>query len=508
MSNYQLTSLTKTIGARTLYEISKLTVAPHDRIGLVGHNGAGKTTLFNQLLTEEAIQPAARLWLVPQLKPTAELSGGEQVRQYLNQAFAQNPDILLLDEPTANLDVASIEWLEKRLKRYRGALIVISHDRDFLDHMTTTIWELSDETIHVYSGNYHDYETQKAQQTQQQADQYHQYVAEEKRLKQTIEKQRQRAERATRVPKSKKGTSEIHGMTPYFEKMSKKLHQVAKSTESRLDQMDVVSRPKFEKPIKMAIPNATQLKGNTVLSVSHLTLTRGERTLLSDVSLKVKAGDHLAITGPNMAGKTSLLTHLLDTEDPAVKWSPLAKLGYFQQNLANLTGEASILANVTATSVQSDETVRLILARLGFAANTWQKPVDVLSGGERVRVSLAKLMLSDVNGLILDEPTNFLDIESINALSQMLRDYEGTLILVSHDRWFVRQVVDKSLQIVDKTLRNPAVQVKQPTKRDPAELLQLELKQTALINRLATNSTPELEAEYQAITKQIRELKA
>jgi pleuromutilin/lincosamide/streptogramin A transport system ATP-binding/permease protein len=101
-----------------------------------------------------------------------------------------------------------------------------------------------------------------------------------------------------------------------------------------------------------------------------------------------------------------------------------------------------------------------------------------------------------------------LDIESINALSQMLRDYEGTLILVSHDRWFVRQVVDKSLQIVDKTLRNPAVQVKQPTKRDPAELLQLELKQTALINRLATNSTPELEAEYQAITKQIRELKA
>ncbi|WP_175279630.1 ATP-binding cassette domain-containing protein [Secundilactobacillus collinoides] len=143
------------------------------------------------------------------------------------------------------------------------------------------------------------------------------------------------------------------------------MHQVAKATHSRLDQLDEVARPKQEKPIQMAIPNAEKLKGNTVLTVNGLSVARGDRQLLQDVSLKIKAGDHIAITGPNMAGKTSLLTALINRNDNSVKWSPLAKIGYFQQDLADLVGADSVIDNVAATSIQDAETVRLILARLG-----------------------------------------------------------------------------------------------------------------------------------------------
>lgn len=508
MSDYQINHLEKQYGARKLYSVARLTIGSHARIGLIGRNGVGKTTLFNQLVTKRVIQPAARVLLVPQLKPTAELSGGEQVRQYLNEAFSKRPDILLLDEPTANLDVANIQWLENRLKRFCGSVVTISHDRDFLDDLCTTVWELRETKVAVYLGNYTDYLAKKTAAESHQQARYDQFAAEKKRLKKTIQKQQQRADHATVVPKNKRGTSEIHGSKPYFEKMGKKLHQVAKATHSRLDQLDEVARPKQEKPIQMAIPNAEKLKGNTVLTVNGLSVARGDRQLLQDVSLKIKAGDHIAITGPNMAGKTSLLTALINRNDNSVKWSPLAKIGYFQQDLADLVGADSVIDNVAATSIQDAETVRLILARLGFAAASWGKPVNVLSGGERVKVSLAKMMLSDVNGLILDEPTNYLDIGAITALSDMLKDYGGTLIIVSHDRWFVRQVTSEQYKIVDQHLVNKLGLQKMAPKPNEAEKLQLALKQTELINQLAmTPNDTALENEFQEVSRRLRALK-
>ncbi|MGL0749053.1 ribosomal protection-like ABC-F family protein [Secundilactobacillus paracollinoides] len=507
MSDYQITNLEQQYGARKLYEIAQLTIPANARIGLIGHNGVGKTTLLNQLATKGTIQPEADVLLVPQLKPTAALSGGEQVRQYLNDAFSKRPDILLLDEPTANLDVATIKWLEKRLKRFRGALVIISHDRDFLDDLCTTVWALSEAVVTVYSGNYSAYLSQREAEKGRQQAQYDQYVTEKKRLKKTIEKQKQRAEHATVVPKNKRGTSEIHGSKPYFEKMSKKLHQVAKATGSRMAQLEEVRRPKTAKPVQMMIPNAVKMAGNTLLTVTDLTVTQGGHQLVRNVSFKIKAGDHVAITGPNKAGKTSLLTTLLHQDDDTVKWSPLAKLGYFQQNLSNLNLEGSILANVTSTSIQDDETNRLILARLGFSASDWDKPVTVLSGGKRVKVSLAKVILSDVNGLILDEPTNFLDIEAVTALSEMLREYKGTVILVSHDRWFVRQVTARQYHIRNQQLVTEQSDQQARATTYDAEKLQLELKQTELINQLAVapNDTA-LEDEFQAVSRRLREL--
>ncbi|WP_054708148.1 ATP-binding cassette domain-containing protein [Secundilactobacillus paracollinoides] len=289
--------------------------------------------------------------------------------------------------------------------------------------------------------------------------------------------------------------------------MSKKLHQVAKATGSRMAQLEEVRRPKTAKPVQMMIPNAVKMAGNTLLTVTDLTVTQGGHQLVRNVSFKIKAGDHVAITGPNKAGKTSLLTTLLHQDDDTVKWSPLAKLGYFQQNLSNLNLEGSILANVTSTSIQDDETNRLILARLGFSASDWDKPVTVLSGGERVKVSLAKVILSDVNGLILDEPTNFLDIEAVTALSEMLREYKGTVILVSHDRWFVRQVTARQYHIRNQQLVTEQSDQQARATTYDAEKLQLELKQTELINQLAVapNDTA-LEDEFQAVSRRLREL--
>ncbi|WP_288530976.1 ATP-binding cassette domain-containing protein [uncultured Secundilactobacillus sp.] len=208
MSEFQVQPLVQTIGARLLFKTPLLTMNHRDRIGLVGRNGSGKST-FLTLLANGAIQPQVRARLVPQLQPKAALSGGEQVKKVLGAALATHPDVLLLDEPTANLDIDTIHWLTQQLSRFRGAVVVVSHDRDFLDCVATTIWALNNETIVSYPGNYQGYIAQR--QTEQ-----------------------QRAEHATVVPKNKRGTSEVHGSKPYFEKMSKKGFQVAKAIESRL----------------------------------------------------------------------------------------------------------------------------------------------------------------------------------------------------------------------------------------------------------------------------------
>lgn len=517
MQYYQIKNVSKTVGPRTLFKIKQLGFHQRDRIGLIGANGIGKTTLLRLLnAVDSPITPSATKHLLPQLKPAAELSGGEIVKRYLDEAFASQADILFLDEPTANLDVANITTLEQRLRHYPGTLIMISHDRAFLDRVATTIWTLADAKITVYKGNYTAYKEQRDQAQQKQWQDYEQYEKKKAQLAVAAVKRQAKAQRATVIPKDKVGTQEAYKAKPYFNKKQAKLAKTAKAIEKRVQQLPEVKRPHQAKPIKMALKNGSALRRGKVLSVKAFDLYQGQRLLVKDIDFDLKGGEKLALTGPNGSGKTTLIQQILMQKQPEIFLNDAAEVGYFRQDLRNLDRHKTIYQNVQMASYQSESVNRTVLARLGFKAEALQKPVGVLSGGEQVKVSFAKLFVSSANFLILDEPTNFLDIVALEALQQLLIDYPGSVLLVSHDRYFVSKVATKRL-IIDpktKTIHDPA-RTQSPTPvapqpqavaRDEA-LLKLKNRQATLLSALTVDpDNSAYEKEFLEVSRQIRQL--
>lgn len=517
MQYYQIKDITKTIGARTLYHIKQIGFHQKDRIGLIGANGVGKTTLIKQLSDAQhsPIVPSATKHLLPQIKPSAQYSGGEIVQQYLDQAFASHADILFLDEPTANLDEDNIQALESRLSHYPGTLILISHDRAFLDHIATTIWSLEDQTIRVTKGNYSAYKQQATLRQHQQRNAYDQYTKKKMQLERAAEKRAQKASRAAVIPQNKVNSQEAYKAKPYFHKKEAKLAKTAKSIERRATQLDEVARPQVQKPIKMTLNHGAELRKNKILTLDHYDLRQGDKLLAGDIQVSLKGKDKVALTGPNGSGKTTLIEAILAGKSQRIHISDAARIGYFQQDLHNLDTHKTVYQNVATTAYQDETTMRTVLARLGFGADQLQQPVGVLSGGERVKVSFAKIFVSDANFLILDEPTNFLDIVALEALQQLLVDYKGGVLLVSHDRYFKAKVAQKQwvLDPKTRTLKDPAVdrlgqQPVKPTVVDHSELkLKLKNRQSYLLNALTEDPDNQAFAqEFQAVSRQLREL--
>lgn len=517
MQYYQIKDITKTIGPRTLFKIKQLGFHDHDRIGLIGENGTGKTTLLRLLSAEASpITPSATKHLLPQLKPDLELSGGEIVKRYLDEAFASQADILFLDEPTANLDTVNIKLLEQRLRHYPGTLIVISHDRAFLDRVATTIWDLAEQKITVYKGNYSAYKQQQDQVKQQAWQAYEQYEKKKAQLEVAAHKRQIKAKRATVIPKNKVGTQEAYKAKPYFNKKQSKLAKTAKAIEKRVQQLPEVAKPQQVKPIKMALKNGAALRRGKILNVADFDLYQGSKLLVKDINFALNGGEKLALTGPNGSGKTTLIQQILMQNHSEIFLNEAAEVGYFRQDLSNLDLTQTIYQNIKSASYQTDSTNRTVLARLGFKADTLTKPVGVLSGGERVKISFAKLFVSSANFLILDEPTNFLDIIALEALQQLLVDYPGSILLVSHDRYFVDQVATKRL-VIDpktKTIHDPfkttakPVAIEQDKPIDQTErLLKLKNRQATLISALTVEPDNAVyEKEFLEVSRQINQL--
>lgn len=504
---------------RLLLDIERLEIYKGDRIGLVGKNGTGKTSLLEVLAGVRTIDGGKIIAhgtyeLLPQLKSSdTTKSGGEVTQEYIVNAFTRSPEILLADEPTTHLDTEHIEWLEKNLAKWQGALLLVSHDRTFLDALCTTIWELDEGNIHEYKGNYTDYLAQKELEKRTHETAYENYEKKKKQLEEALVLKEIKAARATKTPKNVSAI-ESKKSKPYFAKKQKKLQKSVKAIETRLDKLEKVEKLKDTTAIQMDLPNEEAFRGRIILRVKNVSGRIGNRLLWQAVSFEVRGGDKLAIIGPNGSGKTTLLKKVVHQDD-GVTLSPAVKMGYFSQTIDVLDCEKSILENVQVTSKQTETFIRTILARLHFFREDVYKPVHVLSGGERVKVALAKLFVSDINTLILDEPTNFLDIEAVEALESLLEDYKGTILFVSHDRRFISKVATRILAIENEEIymfngsyeeyKNYETQAERNTVED--QLLLIETKITEVLSRLSIEPSPELEQEFQKLLAEKRRLK-
>lgn len=360
------------------------------------------------------------------------LSGGQKTRVALGKLLISKPDVLLLDEPTNHLDMESISWLETYLMNYPGAVFIVSHDRYFLDKVVTKIVEIEAGEMRMYSGNYSAYALKKAQLRDAQYKAYLNQQREIRHQEAVITKLRSfNREKSIRRAESR-------------EKMLNKLQRVEKPLEID-NQMRISLEPRF-------------VSGNDVLSVESMSKAFPGQTLFTDISFEIKRGERVALIGNNGTGKTTILKILNRiTEADAGKFALGSKvqIGYYDQEHHVLHMEKTIFQEISDTYPTLTETeIRNMLAAFLFTGDDVFKEISALSGGERGRVSLAKLMLSEANFLILDEPTNHLDIASKEILEEALNSYTGTVLYVSHDRYFINQTATRILELTNQTLVN------------------------------------------------------
>lgn len=361
-------------------------------------------------------------------KQISTLSGGQKTRVSLAKLLLQSPDLIILDEPTNHLDIASISWLETYLRSYKGAVLIVSHDRYFLDRVVTKVIAIENGLVRSYAGNYSDYAAKAAMLRKAAVNAY---------LKQQ---------------------EEIHQQQQVIDKLKsfnrEKSIKRAESREKMLDKMELLEKP-VEIRDDMHLKLTPQIiSGNDVLSIEDLSKHFGSLTLFEHVDIEIKRGEHVAIIGDNGTGKTTLLkiiNELESMDSGQIRLGSKVEIGYYDQEHHVLHSEKTLFDEIsddypTLTNTQ----IRNTLAAFLFTGDDVFKKISELSGGERGRVSLAKLMLSNANFLILDEPTNHLDITSKEILEQALNDYEGTVLYVSHDRYFVNQTATRILDLYNK----------------------------------------------------------
>ena len=365
-------------------------------------------------------------------KPVDTLSGGLKTRVSLGKLLLTRPDILLLDEPTNHLDLNSIAWLETYLLNYPGAVLIVSHDRYFLNRVVTKVLEIEQGKLMTYLGNYSEYAQKKEQIRDAQLKEYLNQQQAIKHQEAVIEKLRSfNREKSIRRAESR-------------EKMLEKMKPVEKPVEANTE-------------IHLTLePSCTS--GNDVLSVEHLSKSFPSQPLFSDVSFEIKRGEHVAIIGDNGTGKTTLLkilNQVIPADNGTFTLGTNVNVGYYDQEHHVLHMEKSIFDEISDDYPTLTNTeIRNVLAAFLFTGDDVFKRIGDLSGGERGRVSLAKLMLSEANFLILDEPTNHLDIVSKEILERALNDYTGTVLYVSHDRYFINQTATRILDLVNRTFVN------------------------------------------------------
>lgn len=467
---------------RDVLNIEQLELYENDRIGLVGANGAGKSTLLKVLLGTIPLQLGTverkgDFTYIPQLEemviqdlqdyamlgklgvngvPTESMSGGEETRLKIAQAFSEEVHGIFADEPTSHLDRDGINFLINRLKHYSGALLVISHDRYFLDQVVDKIWELKEGRITEYWGGYTDYLAQKEEERRNQAAQYKQQMVERERLAQAIEEKRSQArkldQKAKRSDKNNKTESagRLGHQKPQGSKQ-KKLHNAAKNMEKRMEALGEMNAPETIRSIQFRQSGSLELHHPFPIVGHEICKQFGERSIFDKMSFQFPLGAKIAITGANGAGKTTLFNMIRDRES-GITLSPKAAIGYFDQTGYKINRDQNVLAFLQENSDYSVSDIRAVLAALGFTQQDVRKELSVLSGGEIIKLQLAKLLLGRYNILLMDEPSNFLDIAAVEALEAMMQKYAGTILFISHDARLLESVADQMYEVKDGRL--------------------------------------------------------
>ena len=357
-------------------------------------------------------------------QPASVLSGGEKTRLCLARLLLTQPDLLMLDEPTNHLDLSSIQWLEDTLKKYRGTVLIISHDRYFMNSVCDCMAEISMRRLVQYEGNYDQFTVKRQADIERQIREYKLQQAEIARQQAIIQRYRMyNREKSIRA---------------------------AESREKRLEKMERLERPVDEQHVRFSF-EARRRTGDDVLKVHGLAKSFEGRRLFENFDLHLRAGDRVAIIGPNGVGKSTLLNIIarkLKADAGEVEFGANVDLGYYEQHQTGLDPEKDVLNELWDAFPRLDlDRVRSVLALFLFTGDDVYKKISMLSGGEKGRVSLCKLMLKRDNLLLLDEPTNHLDMDSREVLEGALEDFDGTILTVSHDRYFINRVADRIIEM-------------------------------------------------------------
>ena len=418
-----------------------------EKAAIVGINGSGKTTLLRCILGIEeadeggiAFSKDKKMAYLAQQHADMEqedeeyesLSGGQKTKKRLEEILMEKPDLLILDEPTNHLDIGSIQWLEKVLKRYDGAVLLVSHDRYFLDKIVTKVIDLERGKARMYLGNYTAYVEKKKMIREAERKAYENQQAEIKHQEAVIEKLKQ----FNREKSIKRAESR--------EKLLSKVERL-EQPEDLQNEMRLLFMPR-------------EASGNDVLVAKDLGKSFDGKRLFSHGTFSIQRGEHVAVIGDNGTGKTTLLkilNGLIQADEGEFRLGSKVKIAYYDQEHAVLHMEKTLFEEIQDTYPDMNNTrVRNVLAAFLFTGDDVYKKVGDLSGGERGRVSLAKLMLSDANFLILDEPTNHLDIQGKEVLEEAIRNYEGTVLYVSHDRYFINQTATRIMELFSNRFDN------------------------------------------------------
>ncbi len=537
-----INNLKKYYGYRHILDIKDLKVYSGDKIGLVGLNGSGKTTLLNliskEIYPEEGtIRTTIEPFYIKQLEDSSNkevdkeymskfglkdkneqfMSGGELTRLKIAKFLTDDRKFLLADEPTSNLDFEGINLLIEKLSKFDGSMIITSHDRDLLDKVCNKIVEIEDGKIKIYEGNYSDYKAQKELEKKTQELEYEKYIREKERLQKALIDTKQNLEKIRTTPK-RMGNSEarLHKMGGQVNK--KKQDNKIKAIAKRIEKLEVKDKVKELEKINLDI-RGEEIFSKIVIEGKDITKAFGKKILFKNSDFQIYNKSKVGLIGDNGTGKTTLLKMILENA-PNINISKKANIGYFSQNLNILDENKSIIENLLELNCLEQD-ARDILARFLFKRDDVYKKVSVLSGGEKVKVSLAKILLNNFNILILDEPTNYLDIYSIEAVEEALINYDGTLLFVSHDRRLIEKVADTIMVIENNKINtfqgtfneyNNKALVNNSNDKDLLyKKAILENKLSEVIGLLSISKNDEdkekLDLEYQKILKELNEIK-
>lgn len=525
-----------------LFEHVTGTVKQGEVIGIIGRNGAGKSTLLQLIQgtlspTMGAIQGARALkitfveqelahfdklevsareadllakWQVPNVS-FAALSGGEKLKMRLAEGFSQNAQILLLDEPTNHLDEQSTAFLIRQVHNYEGTIIVVSHDRYFLDRVATKIWSIEDKSLIEHDGNYTSYMADREHRrlTQQRA-----YEKQQKNIERI---EAQMSELTSWSQKGHAQSTKLEGFKEYHRVKAKRLDSQVKSKKKRLEaelSKASVEAVKPEAEIRFSL-GTNQRVGKRLLEIKHLSLKFDKRTLFNDVNITAQFGDKIAITGKNGSGKTSFLKILLGKlEAEGEVWlSPAANIGYLTQEVFDLPLDQTPEQYFYQETFEERGKVRNLMKNLGFTLTHWTSPIGKMSMGERVKCKLMAYILEDKNVLILDEPTNHLDLPSREQLEHTLSQYNGTLLVVSHDRYFLEKVTNSVWELHDQHIKKKWTEVAPNKVDDTAAIrLKLETERQEILGKLSFLTAKDkdyamLDQQFNELTKRINELR-